>query len=112
MPREHPGSAGTPTTTGWPSSAIRRRAGDWSWQFGGHHLAINVAVTGGVMSMSPSFIGIEPAAFVLDGSDVAPLRDHAAGAVALLRALPGEQRDAAIAGAGRGACTRELAGTA
>ena len=36
--------------------------GDWRWQFGGHHLAINVAVTGGSMSMSPSFIGIEPAA--------------------------------------------------
>ena len=25
--------------------------GDWRWQFGGHHLAINVAVTGGSMSM-------------------------------------------------------------
>ena len=35
--------------------------GDWRWQFGGHHLAINVAVTGGSTSMSPSVIGIEPA---------------------------------------------------
>ena len=25
--------------------------GDWRWQFGGHHMAINVAVTGGSMSM-------------------------------------------------------------
>ena len=73
-------------------------AGDWSWQFGGHHLAINVAVTGGVMSMSPSFIGIEPAAFVLDGAERAPLRGYAAGGVALLEALSGEQRDAAIVG--------------
>ena len=73
-------------------------SGDWSWQFGGHHLALNVAVTGGVMSMSPSFIGIEPAAFALDGSELAPLSDHAAGAVALLDALPAEQRDAAIVG--------------
>ena len=27
---------------------------DWNWQFGGHHLAVNVAVRDGVMSMSPS----------------------------------------------------------
>ena len=84
---------------------------DWSWQFGGHHLAINVAVTAaGAMSMSPSFIGIEPAVFVLDGAAMAPMRDHAAGGVALLGALSGEQRDAAMvarrprelyAGAGR-----------
>ena len=84
---------------------------DWSWQFGGHHLAINVAVSaGGAMSMSPSFIGIEPAAFVQAGAAVAPMRDHAAGAVALLSALSGDQRSAVIvarrprelyAGAGR-----------
>ena len=68
----------------------------WSWQFGGHHLAINVAVTGGAMSMSPSFIGVEPAKFLLDGAAMAPLRDHATGGVALLGALSGEQRNAAI----------------
>ena len=84
---------------------------DWSWQFGGHHLAINVAVTAaGAKSMSPSFIGIEPAAFLLAGTAVAPMRDHAAGGVAMLGALPAGQRSAAIvagrrrdlyAGAGR-----------
>ena len=73
-------------------------AGDWAWQFGGHHLAINVAVIGGVISMSPSFIGIEPATFVLDGAELAPLRGYAAGGVALLGALSGEQRNAAILG--------------
>ena len=84
---------------------------NWSWQFGGHHLAINVAVTAaGAMSMSPSFIGIEPAAFLQAGAAVAPMRDHVAGGVALLGALPGDQRSAATvmrrprelyAGAGR-----------
>ena len=73
-------------------------SGDWSWQFGGHHLALNVAVTGGVMSMSPSFIGIEPAAFVLDGTEREPLRGYVAGGVALLGALSGGERDAAIVG--------------
>ena len=72
--------------------------GDWSWQFGGHHLAINVAVTGGAMSMSPSFIGIEPAVFLLDGLEIAPLRDRVSGAVALMGALPEEQRRAAVVG--------------
>ena len=32
--------------------------------------------------MSPSFIGIEPAAFLQAGAAVAPMRDHAAGGVA------------------------------
>ena len=94
---------------------------DWSWQFGGHHLAINVAVTAaGVMSMSPSFIGIEPAAFLLDGAAMAPLREHAAGGVALLGALSGDQRNAAMvagrprelyAGAGRDGVTPPVEGS-
>ncbi len=84
--------------------------GDWSWQFGGHHLALNVALRGGVMSTSPSFIGIEPATFTLDGVEMAPMSDHAAAGAALLAALPARHRNAALlnsrprelyAGAGR-----------
>ena len=71
---------------------------DWSWQFGGHHLAVNVAVGDGVMSMSPSFIGIEPAAFESDGTQWAPLADHVAHAAALVKALPDHQRQAAAVG--------------
>lgn len=70
--------------------------GDWSWQFGGHHLALNVALRGGVMSMSPSFVGIEPATFTLDGEELAPLHDRAAAGVALLDALPARYRNAAL----------------
>lgn len=84
--------------------------GDWSWQFGGHHLALNVALRRGVMSTSPSFIGIEPATFTLDGVEMAPMRAHAAAGAALLAALPARHRNAALlssrprelyAGAGR-----------
>ena len=71
---------------------------DWSWQFGGHHLAVNVAVRDGVMSMSPSFIGIEPATFESDGTQWAPLADHVARGAALVEALPDPQRQAAAAG--------------
>ena len=84
--------------------------GDWSWQFGGHHLALNVALRGGVLSTSPSFIGIEPATFTQDGVEMAPMSDHAAAGAALLAALPARHRNAALlnsrprelyAGAGR-----------
>lgn len=71
---------------------------DWNWQFGGHHLAVNVAVRDGVMSMSPSFIGIEPATFELDGTKWAPLADHVARGAALVKALPDRQRQAAAVG--------------
>ena len=70
--------------------------GDWRWQFGGHHLAINVAVIGGAVSMSPTFIGIEPAAFEVDGSEIAPLQDRVSLAVSLIEALPEQQRKEAI----------------
>lgn len=71
---------------------------DWNWQFGGHHLAVNVAVREGVMSMSPSFIGIEPATFEVDGTKWAPLADHVARGAALVKALPDRQRQAATVG--------------
>ncbi len=61
---------------------------DWSWQFGGHHLAINVAVRDGVLSMSPTFIGIEPANFEMSGSSAAPLQDQVTRGVDLMRSLP------------------------
>ena len=61
---------------------------DWSWQFGGHHLAINVAVRNGILSMSPTFIGIEPANFELNGSTAAPLEDRIAAGIDLMRSLP------------------------
>lgn len=69
---------------------------DWSWQFGGHHLAINVAVRDGVLSMSPTFIGIEPANFEMNGSAAAPLQDQVAGGIDLMRSLPGDLRSSSI----------------
>jgi len=42
--------------------------GDWGWQIDGHHLVMNIAVNNGVInSMSPSFIGTEPAVFIING---------------------------------------------
>ncbi len=35
----------------------------WAWQFGGHHLAVNMSISNGRITMSPTFIGVEPAVF-------------------------------------------------
>ena len=44
----------------------------WGWQFGGHHLAINVTVADGRSYMSPTFIGVEPSTFPGGGTTVRP----------------------------------------
>ena len=40
----------------------------WGWQFGGHHLALNLSVESNrVKTMSPSFVGTEPAILATTG---------------------------------------------
>ena len=48
-------------------------SGAWGWQFGGHHLALNVTLVDGRSYMSPMFLGVEPASYIEDGLSVAPL---------------------------------------
>ena len=68
--------------------------GAWGWQFGGHHLAINASLDGGrVVSLSPTFIGIEPANYEFQGKRHAPLADELSDGRALMRALPADIRD-------------------
>ena len=67
--------------------------GAWGWQFGGHHLAINASLDGGrFVSLSPTFIGIEPANFEFQGQRHAPLADELADGRALMRVLPQDAR--------------------
>ena len=66
----------------------------WGWQFGGHHLAINMSLDGGrVVSLSPTFIGIEPAIYEFQGKHHAPLVEELTDGRALTRALPPNLRD-------------------
>ena len=53
----------------------------WGWQFGGHHLGINMAIADNVVtSMSPTFVGTEPATFTYKDIAYEPVRDmHRAG---------------------------------
>ena len=67
----------------------------WGWQFGGHHLAVNVTVLDGRSYLSPTLVAIQPATYVADGVTVAPLAGEVQAALALMHALDDEQRAAA-----------------
>ncbi len=59
----------------------------WGWQFGGHHLAVNMTIDDGRITMSPSFIGIEPASYVKDTYTVAPFAAEVDAGLALINML-------------------------
>lgn len=67
----------------------------WAWQFGGHHLAVNITVIGGRSYMSPTHVGVEPATYARKGSTVAPLAKHLKAGLALLNSLDDDARIAA-----------------
>ena len=93
----------------------------WGWQFGGHHLAVNVTVVDGRSYLSPTFLGIEPATFTHGDSTVAPLDPFANAGRAVISALDGEARARATlasrpngvqTGAGRDGVVPEIQGAA
>ena len=71
----------------------------WGWQFGGHHLALNLSLEDNrVVAMSPTFVGTEPVTFTYEGIEYEVLIDlHEAG-YALYTALDAGQKAAADAG--------------
>lgn len=108
----------------------------WAWQFGGHHLAVNMSISNGRITMSPTFIGVEPAVFSADvvervfpelggerPSDetktVAPFAGEIEDGLALVNSLPAASHDAVflsrrpnglITGAGRDGVIPKLEG--
>lgn len=85
----------------------------WAWQFGGHHLAVNMSISDGRITMSPAFIGVEPSVideaavdeiFATLGGDrasagkgtVAPFADEIEAGLALVNGLSAAARDAAL----------------
>ena len=67
----------------------------WGWQFGGHHLAVNVTVVDGRSYLSPTLVAIEPASYEVDGVTVAPLAAEVQTGLALMHALDDAQQSAA-----------------
>ena len=81
-------ATGTDST---PATAHREQP--WGWQFGGHHLAINMSVVGQRTTLSPTFVGVEPARYATPAGTVAPLAEHRAAGLAIMNALDDMQRD-------------------
>jgi hypothetical protein len=78
---------GTPSTTG-----------RWMMQFGGHHLAINVTVSGQNSVLTPTHTGAQPAAYTLNGETIRPLGRENDKAFTLMTALDAAQRKDALLG--------------
>jgi hypothetical protein len=71
----------------------------WQWQWGGHHVTINATIVGPHLSLTPSFIGVEPATYAdANGETVRPLGDIERDAFALVNWLEAEQQQTAILG--------------
>ena len=72
----------------------------WGWQFGGHHLALNLSVEGNrIKTMSPSFVGIQPAIFTYNGVEYEAVVDMYWAGYALYAALDPARKVTADAGA-------------
>ena len=66
----------------------------WGWQFGGHHLAFNVAVGAEHLTMSPTFIGVEPATYATGSQTAAPLEEELQAGLMLINSLAEDQQNA------------------
>lgn len=74
----------------------------WAFQLDGHHIGINLSITGEAISMSPSFIGSQPETFRIQDKRYRPLADEIDVAYALVNSLTDEQRKAAVLSPRRG----------
>jgi len=71
----------------------------WQWQWGGHHVTVNATIAGSNLSLTPSFIGVQPATYTgAEGNPVRPLGDIDDEAFALVNSLDAAQQQAAILG--------------
>ena len=71
----------------------------WQWQWGGHHVTVNATIVGANISLTPTFIGAQPASYTdASGKIVRPLGDIEDEAFALLNSLDATQQKAAVLG--------------
>jgi hypothetical protein len=68
----------------------------WMLQFGGHHLALNITISGPQGILTPSLTAAQPALYTVNGKTVRPLGQENDKAFALLAALDEAQRKQAI----------------
>jgi hypothetical protein len=68
----------------------------WMLQFGGHHLAINLTLSGAQASMTPSLPAAQPAKYTIEGREVRPLGRENDKAFELINALDDAKRGQAV----------------
>lgn len=68
----------------------------WMYQFGGHHLAINVTVVGENMTMSPSLTGGQPIDYEWEGKQIRQVADEEDAAYAFIASLTNDQKKKAV----------------
>ncbi|MBV8843307.1 MAG: DUF3500 domain-containing protein [Bryobacterales bacterium] len=68
----------------------------WMLQFGGHHLALNITISGDRGVLTPTLTGAQPSLYTINGKTVRPLGRESDKAVALLNALDDGQKKRAI----------------
>lgn len=70
----------------------------WQFQFGGHHVTVNATIVGSEVSVTPSFIGVQPAVYDSEGNEVRPLGTIEDDAYALVGSLDDDQLAEAVQG--------------
>jgi hypothetical protein len=71
----------------------------WQWQWGGYHVTVNATIVGPNISLTPSFIGVQPGQYTdANGNTVRPLGDIEDEAFALVNSLDTTQQKAAVLG--------------
>ena len=68
----------------------------WMLQFGGHHLALNITISGNRDVMTPTLTGAQPATFKVNGQTIRPVGRESDKGLALLQSLDAEQRKQAV----------------
>ncbi|MCB1094926.1 MAG: DUF3500 domain-containing protein [Verrucomicrobiae bacterium] len=74
----------------------------WAIQLDGHHIAVNITLVGESISMSPTFIGMQPHKFLFKGNEIVPMAGEVEDAFAFVAALSEDQKAAAIVAQKRG----------
>lgn len=68
----------------------------WMFQFGGHHLAINLTVVGEKGILTPSLTGAQPAMYTAGSKTVRPLAEESDSGLTLVQSLDETQRKQAV----------------
>jgi Protein of unknown function (DUF3500) len=69
--------------------------GAWTVQYGGHHLAVNVTLSGEDMTLAPTLWGAQPSSYTAAGASAEPLCGETTKGFALMDALDADQQKAA-----------------